>query len=64
MKKKFIYNRHIYSLDDEISDRFCLEILPKIHHKTEWLVVESLSMKRIFLVDDYPNLCSLGFASI
>ncbi len=36
------------------------EILPKI----EWLGIESLSMKRIFHVDDYSNLCSLGFASI
>jgi hypothetical protein len=45
-------------------DEFYLEITPKIHHKFEWLVVESLSIKRIFHVDDYSNLCSLGFASI
>jgi hypothetical protein len=50
----------MYPLDDAILDRFRLEILPKIDPKSEWLVVESLSMKRIFLVDDYPNLCSIG----
>ncbi|CAF1340543.1 unnamed protein product [Rotaria sordida] len=57
-------NRHIYPLRDEMLDRFCLEILPKIHHKIEWLTVESLSMERIFLVDDYSNLHQLGLLSI
>ncbi|CAF2857008.1 unnamed protein product [Rotaria sp. Silwood2] len=57
-------NRHFFSLRDEMLDRFCLEILPKIHRKIEWLTVESLSMERIFLVDDYSNLCQLDFVSI
>jgi len=56
--------KHIYPLTDEVLERFCLEILPKIHHRIEWLTVESLSMERIFLVCVYPILLQLDFASI
>jgi hypothetical protein len=34
--------KHIYPLTDEVLERFCLEILPKIHHRIEWLTVELL----------------------
>lgn len=37
-------------------DRFCSEILPRIHHKIKWLDLELSSMKRILLVTNYPNL--------
>ena len=40
-------------------DRFCFEILPKIHHHIQWLSVDTLSMERIFLAADYPNLNQL-----
>ncbi len=30
-----------------ILDRFCLQILPKIHDKIQWLDLESLSMKHV-----------------
>lgn len=45
---------------NNILDRFCSEILPKIHDKIKWLNLESLSMKRILLAIDYPNLHGLG----
>jgi len=41
-------------------DRFRLQILPKIHHKIEWLSVESSSIERILLCTSYPNLNGLG----
>ena len=46
-------------LDEKILDRFCLEILPKIHHRIQWLSVDASSMERIFLAADYPNLNQL-----
>ena len=46
-------------LDEKLLDRFCLEILPKIHHQIQWLSVNSLSMERILLAADYPNLYQL-----
>ncbi|CAF4115829.1 unnamed protein product [Rotaria sordida] len=47
------------TLPDAVLDRFCLKILPKIHHKIKWLNLESASMERILLVADYPNLRQL-----
>jgi hypothetical protein len=41
-------------------DRFSLQILPEIHHKIKWLVVEATSMKRILLSANYLNL--FGFS--
>lgn len=57
-------NSDIYPLRDEIVNRFCLEILPKIHRKIECLTVESLSMELIFLANDYSNLRQLVLVSI
>jgi hypothetical protein len=45
-------------------DRFCLQILPKIHHKIKWLNLESRSMERILLAKNYPNLNGLGLYDI
>ena len=45
---------------DMMLNRFCLQILPSIHHKIEWLDLESLTMERILLSTDYPNLSALG----
>jgi hypothetical protein len=47
-------------LPDPILDRFCLQILPEIHHQIEWLNLESSSMARILLSTNYPNLYGLG----
>ncbi|CAF3395204.1 unnamed protein product, partial [Rotaria sp. Silwood2] len=43
-----------------IVDRFCLQILPKIHDKIKWLKLETLSMERILLAaNNYSNLRQL-----
>lgn len=57
-------DKEISPLADEMLERFCLEILPKIHEKIECLTVEPLSMERIFLIDNYPNLFKLGLVNI
>ncbi|CAF4143560.1 unnamed protein product, partial [Rotaria sordida] len=47
-------------LPDTVLDRFCREILPKIHDKIQWLKLETLSMERILLaVNNYSNLRQL-----
>ncbi|CAF3305919.1 unnamed protein product [Rotaria sp. Silwood2] len=49
---------------DSIIDRFCLQILPSIHHKIQWLNLEASSMKRILFATDYPNLSGLGLYNV
>ncbi|CAF3046752.1 unnamed protein product [Rotaria sp. Silwood2] len=39
-----------------ILNRYCINILPKIHHNVTSLMLESESMERILLAADYPNL--------
>ncbi|CAF2981008.1 unnamed protein product [Rotaria sp. Silwood2] len=47
-----------------ILNRFCLQILPSIHHKIEWLDLESSSMNYILGAANYPNLHTLGLFNI
>lgn len=48
------------SLSDVVLDRFCLEILPKIHDKIQWIKVETSSMERVLrAAKNYPNLHQL-----
>ncbi|CAF1509774.1 unnamed protein product [Rotaria sordida] len=61
---KRLSNDDIQPLPDRIVDRFRLEILPQIHHKIMWLELESISMERILLTTNYPNLCRLGLHGI
>lgn len=60
----YFLDKFIYPLPDPMLDRFCLQILPKIHHKIKWLNLESKSMKRILLAANYPNLNGLGLYNI
>jgi hypothetical protein len=53
-----------YEFTDPILNRFCLQILPKINDKIEWLNVESSSMERILLSTNYPNLHGLGLYNL
>jgi hypothetical protein len=53
-------------LTDEISsisgstlDRYCIDILPKIHKTVKSLILESVSMERILRADNFPNLSEL-----
>ncbi|CAF2802925.1 unnamed protein product [Rotaria sp. Silwood2] len=53
-------NKRIDPLDDELINRFCSQILPAIHHKIEWLDLESSSIERILLATTYDNLFGIG----
>ncbi|CAF4465093.1 unnamed protein product [Rotaria socialis] len=61
---RVVSNNRICPLPDTVLDRFCLEILPKIHNQIKWLNLESLSLERILLTIDYPNLSGLGVYNI
>ncbi len=59
-RKRFL---NIFS-SDVILDRFCLQILPSVREKIQWLDLESSSMKQILCAADYPNLYGLGLFNI
>ena len=44
---------------DIFFDRFCVEILPKINDQIKSFSIESVSLERILLASNYPNLCQL-----
>ena len=57
-------NDILYQFTNTILDRFCVQILPSIHHKIKCLNLESSSMKRILLSTDYPYLNALGLYNL
>ncbi|CAF1324847.1 unnamed protein product [Rotaria magnacalcarata] len=52
------------SLPDSILDRYCSDILPRLNHHIECLILESISMERILLSGDYSCLQKLTFTKI
>jgi hypothetical protein len=54
----------IYPIIDQMLDRFCSHILPKVDHKIKCLDLEPLSMERILHAASYPNLHELGLFNI
>jgi hypothetical protein len=57
---EFRSNGSTYRLSDPIRDRFCLEILPSIHHQIKRLNLEPSSIECILRATNYPNLYELG----
>ncbi|CAF3753336.1 unnamed protein product [Rotaria socialis] len=53
------FTNDISSINDTMVDRFCRNILPRIHYNIKSLTVDSLSMERILFCVDYPNLTEL-----
>ncbi len=49
----------ISSISDSILERFCISILPRIHHNVKSLSVESTSMECILGAGHYPNLTTI-----
>jgi hypothetical protein len=45
-------------------DRFCSHILPRICHDVTWLAVEPITMERVLLAANYPNLSSLSIRNL
>ncbi|CAF3909154.1 unnamed protein product [Rotaria sp. Silwood1] len=55
-----IPDNHLKQFSDTVLDRFCFQILPKIHHKIQWINVKSSHMERILRLTNYPKLYGLG----
>ncbi|CAF1083417.1 unnamed protein product [Adineta steineri] len=58
MTMKSFYDR-IYSIDSQVLDRICKNILPRIFHQINKLIVEQYSMERVLYTIKYPELYSL-----
>ncbi|CAF1473281.1 unnamed protein product [Adineta steineri] len=58
-------NKFIDRLSDEMThDRFCLQVLPSIHDKIEFLALESSSMKSVLHASHYDNLHYLALYNV
>ncbi|CAF4082841.1 unnamed protein product [Rotaria sordida] len=49
----------IYSIDNQVLDRICKNVLPRIYHQINELIVEQYSIERILHTISYPQLYSL-----
>jgi hypothetical protein len=49
-----------FSIDNHILDRICENILPRIHHQVNELIIEQQSTERILHTISYPQLYSLS----
>ncbi|CAF3985651.1 unnamed protein product [Rotaria sordida] len=58
MTMKSFYDR-IYSIDNQVLSRICENILPRISHQINELIVEQYSMERVLHTINYPQLYSL-----
>ncbi|CAF2650008.1 unnamed protein product [Rotaria sp. Silwood2] len=64
-EKSFSNTLDFLSIDNTFStnqrkiDQFCIDILPKIHQNVKCFILEPVSMERILLAVDYPNLTEL-----
>ncbi|CAF1502621.1 unnamed protein product [Rotaria sordida] len=58
MTMKSFYDR-VYSIDNQVLERICKNILPRIYHQITELIVEQYSMERVLQTIDYPQLYSL-----
>ena len=49
----------IYSRNDLVFDRFCLDIQPRIQHDVRFLIVDEVNMERILSAGSYLTLTKL-----
>ncbi|CAF3381034.1 unnamed protein product [Rotaria sp. Silwood2] len=52
--------RHSLSIDNQILDRICENVLPRIHHHVNKLTLEPNSMERVLYSSNYSQLYSLS----
>jgi hypothetical protein len=52
-------SEQIYSISGSMLNRFCNNILPRIHKNIKSLILDSVYMDCIFRADNYPNLTEL-----
>ncbi|CAF4384302.1 unnamed protein product [Rotaria sp. Silwood2] len=52
-----------FSIPDQVLNRICKKVLPRIHHHVNELIVESISIEHILNVNFYPQLFSLSLVN-
>lgn len=57
--RQFTNALNLVLTDWRILDRFCNDILPRIHRNVEHVILEAPSMQRILLAGNYPKLSQL-----
>jgi hypothetical protein len=63
LKMEFFPDR-IYSIDSHILERICQNILPRINHQVNELIIDQHSIERVLHTTDYPQLHSLSLIDI
>lgn len=59
MKMRSYFDR-TYHIDNQLLDEICTNILPRISHQVNELIVEQHSIKRVLHTVSYPQLSSLS----
>jgi hypothetical protein len=59
MTMKSCFDRN-YSIDDQVLSKVCKNVLPRIHHQVNELIVNQNSMERVPQTINYPQLYSLS----
>ena len=49
----------VHTHNISLIDRFCIYILPRIHHNIKYFILEPVFMERILLATHYPSLTEL-----
>ncbi|CAF3220867.1 unnamed protein product [Rotaria socialis] len=49
----------VHTDNNSLIDRFCIYILPRIHHNIKYFILEPVFMERILRAAVYPNLTEL-----
>jgi hypothetical protein len=63
-EKTFTNTLEFVTIDDNsIIDRFCSDILPRIHQNVKCFILYPVFMERILLATDYPNLTALRISN-
>jgi len=54
----------VYSTDDHVRERICKNVLSRINHQVNELIVDQPSIKRVLHTTDYPQLHSLSLIDL
>ena len=63
LETEFFPNR-AYSIDDHVLERLCKDVLPRINHQINELIIDQHSIKRVLHARDYRQLVSLSLIDI
>jgi hypothetical protein len=58
-RKMEFYPDYIYSTDNHVRERICQNVLSRINHQVNELIIDQSSIERVLHTIDYPQLHSL-----